>query len=74
MPLQRDKAALKRGALGARRGPNFCRPEDTVRITGEDMESPMKLLKTGIVALPLTVTATFGLAADYELFADTPQS
>jgi hypothetical protein len=34
------------------------------------MESFMKLLKTGILALPLTVTATVGLAADYELFAD----
>ena len=31
----------------------------------------MKLLKTGILALPLTVTATVGLAADYEIFADT---
>jgi hypothetical protein len=30
----------------------------------------MKLLKTGILALSLTVTATVGLAADYELFAD----
>jgi len=30
----------------------------------------MKLLKTGILALPLTVTATVGLAADYELFAE----
>lgn len=31
----------------------------------------MKLLKTGILALPLTVTATVGLAADYEIFAAT---
>jgi hypothetical protein len=31
----------------------------------------MKLLKIGILALPLTVTATVGLAADYELFAAT---
>jgi hypothetical protein len=30
----------------------------------------MKLLKTGIVALSLTVTATAALAADYEIFAD----
>jgi hypothetical protein len=30
----------------------------------------MKLLKTGILALSLTVTATFGLAADYEIFAE----
>jgi len=30
----------------------------------------MKLLKTGILALPLTVTATVGLAADYEIFAE----
>jgi hypothetical protein len=30
----------------------------------------MKLLKTGILALSLTVTASVGLAADYELFAD----
>ena len=30
----------------------------------------MKLLKTGILALSLTVTTTVGLAADYELFAD----
>ena len=30
----------------------------------------MKLLKTGILALSLTVTATVGLAADYEIFAD----
>jgi hypothetical protein len=30
----------------------------------------VKLLKTGILALPLTVTATVGLAADYELFAE----
>ena len=30
----------------------------------------MKLLKIGILALSLTVTATVGLAADYELFAD----
>jgi len=29
----------------------------------------MKLLKTGILALSLTVTATVGLAADYEIFA-----
>jgi len=28
----------------------------------------MKLLKTGILALSLTVTATVGLAADYEIF------
>jgi hypothetical protein len=31
----------------------------------------MKLLKTGILALPLTATATVGLAADYEIFAAT---
>jgi hypothetical protein len=31
----------------------------------------MKLLKTGILALPLIVTATVGLAADYEIFAAT---
>ena len=30
----------------------------------------MKLPKTGILALSLTVTATVGLAADYEIFAD----
>ena len=30
----------------------------------------MKLLKTGTLALSLTVTATVGLAADYEIFAD----
>jgi hypothetical protein len=30
----------------------------------------MKLLKTGILALSPTVTATVGLAADYEIFAD----
>ena len=30
----------------------------------------MKLLKIGILALSLTVTATVGLAADYEIFAD----
>jgi hypothetical protein len=30
----------------------------------------MKLLKTGILALPLTVTATVALAADYEIFAE----
>jgi hypothetical protein len=30
-----------------------------------------KLLKTGIIALPLTVTAIVGLAADYEIFAAT---
>jgi hypothetical protein len=29
----------------------------------------MKFLKTGLLALPLTVTATVGLAADYEIFA-----
>ena len=29
----------------------------------------MKLLKTGMLALSLTVTATVGLAADYEIFA-----
>ncbi len=29
-----------------------------------------KLLKTGILALSLTVTATVGLAADYEIFSD----
>ena len=29
-----------------------------------------KLLKTGILALSLTVTATVALAADYEIFAD----
>jgi hypothetical protein len=31
--------------------------------------SPMKLLKTGTLALSLTVTATVGLAADYEIFS-----
>jgi hypothetical protein len=31
----------------------------------------MKLLKTGILALPLIVTATVGLAADYEILAAT---
>jgi hypothetical protein len=31
----------------------------------------MKLLKTGILALSLTVTATVGLAADYEIFAES---
>jgi len=31
----------------------------------------MKLLKAGILALSLSVTATVGLAADYEIFADT---
>jgi len=30
----------------------------------------MKLLKAGILALSLTVTATVGLAADYEIFPD----
>jgi len=30
----------------------------------------MKLLKTGTLALSLTVTATVGLAADYEIFSD----
>lgn len=30
----------------------------------------MRLLKTGILALSLTVTATVGLAADYEIFAE----
>jgi hypothetical protein len=30
----------------------------------------MKLLKTGLLALSLTVTATVGLAADYEIFAE----
>jgi hypothetical protein len=30
----------------------------------------MKLLKTGILALSLTVTATVGRAADYEIFAE----
>jgi hypothetical protein len=30
----------------------------------------VKLLKTGIPALSLTVTATVGLAADYEIFGD----
>ena len=30
----------------------------------------MKLLMTGILALPLTVMATVGLAADYEIFAE----
>lgn len=30
----------------------------------------MKLLKTAILALLLTVTATIGLAADYEILAD----
>ena len=30
----------------------------------------MKLLKTGMLALSLTVTATVGLAADYEIFAE----
>jgi hypothetical protein len=34
------------------------------------LTSLMKLLKTGILALPLTVTATVGLAADYEIFAE----
>ena len=41
-----------------------------LRIAGEAMESSVKLLKTGIFALSLTVTATVGLAADYELFAE----
>ena len=31
----------------------------------------MKLLKAGILALSLSVAATAGLAADYEIFADT---
>jgi hypothetical protein len=30
----------------------------------------MKLLRTAILALSLTVTATIGFAADYEIFAD----
>ncbi len=30
----------------------------------------MKLLMTGILAFPLTVTATVGQAADYEIFAE----
>jgi hypothetical protein len=30
----------------------------------------MKLLKTTILAFPLTVTANVGLAADYEIFAE----
>jgi hypothetical protein len=53
--------------------PNFCRSEDTVRITGDDIQPKtwrVLLLKTGIPALSLTVTATVGLAADYEIFAD----
>jgi len=50
--------------------PVSCRPDDTVRIVWEDMESSMKLLKAGILALSLTVTATVTLAADYEIFAD----
>ena len=31
----------------------------------------MKILKAGILALSLTMTTTVGLAADYEIFADT---
>jgi hypothetical protein len=31
----------------------------------------MKLLRTGVLALPLTVTANVGFAADYEIFAAT---
>lgn len=30
----------------------------------------MRLLKTGLLALSLTATATVGLAADYEIFAE----
>jgi hypothetical protein len=30
----------------------------------------MKLLKTGLLVLSLTMTATVGLAADYEIFAE----
>ena len=41
-----------------------------VRIVWEDMESSMKLLKAGILALSLTGTATAALAADYEIFAN----
>jgi hypothetical protein len=47
----------KAGAAGPRRnserGPKFCQSEDTV----------VKLLKTAILALSLTVTATVGRAA-----------
>jgi hypothetical protein len=39
-------------------------------IVGEDMKSSRKLLRTAILALSLTVTATVGLAADYEILAD----
>lgn len=41
-----------------------------VHIVGEDMKSSRKLLGTAILALSLTVTATVGLAADYEIFLD----
>jgi hypothetical protein len=34
------------------------------------MKSSRKLLRTAILALSLTVTATVGLAADYEILAD----
>jgi hypothetical protein len=34
------------------------------------MESPMKFLKSAILAFPLTVTATVGLASDYEIVAE----
>jgi hypothetical protein len=37
---------------------------------GKTWRGLVKLLKTGILALSLTVTATIGLAADYEIFAD----
>jgi hypothetical protein len=37
---------------------------------GRTWRGLMKLLKIGILALSLTVTATVGLAADYEIFAE----
>ena len=39
-----------------------------VRITADGCS--MNLLKTGIIGLSLTVTATIGLASDYEIFAE----
>ena len=42
-----------------------------VRVSqGRTWRGLKKLLRTGILALSLTVTATVGLAADYEIFAE----
>jgi hypothetical protein len=42
---------------------------DVARIRRSE-DTVMKLLKTAILALSLTVTATVGRAADYEIFAE----